>query len=287
MTTAESFVEVGEREIKKLPTLRGKTIVNLFYEPSTRTRISFELAGKRLSADIINFSEKASAAAKGESLKDTTRTLNAMNINAVIIRHPYPGAPYIVARNTRARVINAGDGCHEHPTQSLLDLFTIRKRLGYLKGLKAIIVGDIFHSRVARSNILAFKKMGMEVKVVAPPTLLPAQVEELGAESSYNLVEAVSEADIIYLLRMQTERQARAFIPSIREYVKYYGLNRTLLKKAKEDVLIMHPGPMIRGVEIESDLADIPQSTIVEQVTSGIAVRMAILYLILSGDESE
>lgn len=287
MTTAESFVEVGEREIKKLPTLRGKTIVNLFYEPSTRTRISFELAGKRLSADIINFSEKASAAAKGESLKDTTRTLNAMNINAVIIRHPYPGAPYIVARNTRARVINAGDGCHEHPTQSLLDLFTIRKRLGYLKGLKAIIVGDIFHSRVARSNILAFKKMGMEVKVVAPPTLLPAQVEELGAESSYNLVEAVSEADIIYLLRMQTERQARAFIPSIREYVKYYGLNRTLLKKAKEDVLIMHPGPMIRGVEIESDVADIPQSTIVEQVTSGIAVRMAILYLILSGDESE
>lgn len=287
MTTAESFVEVGEREIKKLPTLRGKTIVNLFYEPSTRTRISFELAGKRLSADIINFSEKASAAAKGESLKDTTRTLNAMNINAVIIRHPYPGAPYIVARNTRARVINAGDGCHEHPTQSLLDLFTIRKRLGYLKGLKAIIVGDIFHSRVARSNILAFKKMGMEVKVVAPPTLLPAQVEELGAESSYNLAEAVSEADIIYLLRMQTERQARAFIPSIREYVKYYGLNRTLLKKAKEDVLIMHPGPMIRGVEIESDLADIPQSTIVEQVTSGIAVRMAILYLILSGDESE
>lgn len=287
MTTAESFVEVGEREIKKLPTLRGKTIVNLFYEPSTRTRISFELAGKRLSADIINFSEKASAAAKGESLKDTTRTLNAMNINAVIIRHPYPGAPYIVARNTRARVINAGDGCHEHPTQSLLDLFTIRKRLGYLKGLKGIIVGDIFHSRVARSNILAFKKMGMEVKVVAPPTLLPAQVEKLGAECSYNLAEAVSEADIIYLLRMQTERQARAFIPSIREYVKYYGLNKTLLKKAKEDVLIMHPGPMTRGVEIESDLADIPQSTIVEQVTSGIAVRMAILYLILSGDESE
>ncbi|GFP24821.1 aspartate carbamoyltransferase catalytic subunit [Candidatus Hakubella thermalkaliphila] len=287
MTTAKSFVEVGEREIKKLPTLRGKTIVNLFYEPSTRTRISFELAGKRLSADIINFSEKASAAAKGESLKDTTRTLNAMNINAVVIRHPYPGSPYIVARNTRARVINAGDGCHEHPTQTLLDLFTIKKRLGYLKGLKAIIVGDIFHSRVARSNILAFKKMGMEVKVVAPPTLLPAQVEELGAECSYNLAEAVSEADIIYLLRMQTERQARAFIPSIREYVRYYGLNRTLLKKAKEDVLIMHPGPMTRGVEIESDLADIPQSTIVEQVTSGIAVRMAILYLILSGDESE
>lgn len=283
LQTARSFEEVSTRAIKKVPALRGRTMVNLFYEPSTRTRTSFELAGKRLSADVINISTKTSAVAKGESLKDMALTLQAMGIDMVVIRHSAAGAPHMIARWTDARVINAGDGAHEHPTQALLDLYTIHSKLGKLKDLHIAIVGDIAHSRVARSNILALTKMGAKVTLVSPPTLIPADISKMAVEVSYDFDKAIPRADVVYLLRLQLERQKESFFPSLREYTALFGLNKARLKKAKDDVLVMHPGPLNRGIEISSEVADIAQDVITEQVASGIAVRMAVLYLLFGG----
>lgn len=283
LQTARSFEEVSARTIKKVPTLRGRTIVNLFFEPSTRTRTSFELAGKRLSADIVNISSKASAIAKGECLKDMALTLQAMGVDVVVIRHSAAGAPHMFARWTDARVINAGDGAHEHPTQALLDLYTIQARLGKIRGLRVAIVGDIAHSRVARSNILALTKMGAQVTLVAPPTLVPLKIEELGVTVSSNLDEIIPQVDIIYLLRLQLERQKESFLPTLREYSRLFGLTEERMEKAKDNVLVMHPGPLNRGIEIASEVADKAEAIIAEQVTSGIAVRMAILYLLFGG----
>lgn len=285
LDTALSFKEVSKRTIKKVPALRGRTIVNLFLEPSTRTRTSFELAGKRLSADTVNFSAKSSALAKGESLKDTAETLEAMNADLVVMRHSASGSSHFLARTTHLSVVNAGDGSHEHPTQALLDLFTIQEKVGSLEGLKIAIVGDISHSRVARSNILAMNKMGAEVKVVGPPTLLPAEIEMMGAQVDYDLDDSIEWADVLYMLRIQLERQEESLFPSIREYAALFGLNKERIMRAKKDVLIMHPGPMNRGVEIASDVADLPQTLITEQVANGVAVRMAVLYLLLGGAE--
>ncbi len=285
LNTAESFKEVSTRAIKKVPTLRGRTIVNLFLEPSTRTRTSFELAGKRLSADVVNFAAEASSLVKGESLKDTAKALEAMNADLVVIRHSAAGAAHFLATITHLSVVNAGDGAHEHPTQALLDLFTIRDKLGRIEGLKIAIVGDIAHSRVARSNILALTKMGAEVTLVAPPTLIPVDIEEMGAAVSYNLDEVITDQDVIYLLRLQLERQNESLFPSLREYSLLYGLTKERLYQAKKDVLIMHPGPMNRGVEIASDVADMPQAVVTDQVANGLAVRMAVLYLLLGGAE--
>lgn len=285
LDTAESFKEVSARAIKKVPTLRGRTIVNLFLEPSTRTRTSFELAGKRLSADVVNFSAKASSLVKGESLKDTAKTLEAMNADLVVMRHSAAGAAHFLAQITHLSVVNAGDGAHEHPTQALLDLFTIRERVKNVEGLKVAIVGDIAHSRVARSNIFALTKMGVEVILVGPPTLMPLEVEDLGVKVSYSLDDAILDVDVIYLLRLQLERQSESLFPSLREYSNLFGLNRERLSRAKKDVLVMHPGPMNRGVEISSEVADLPQAVITEQVANGVAVRMAVLYLLLGGAE--
>jgi aspartate carbamoyltransferase catalytic subunit len=287
LNTAESFEEVLEREIKKVPTLRGKTIVNFFAEPSTRTRTSFELAAKRLSADVVNISGKGSALVKGESLVDTARTLESMHVDAVVVRHRAAGVPHLLSRMGNFSVINAGDGMHEHPTQALLDLYTVRKRFGSLRGLKMAIVGDILHSRVARSNIFAFTKMGVEVVLVAPYTLIPADVEALGIEVFPSLKEVLSEVDIIYLLRLQLERQEETFIPSLREYAEFYGLGIEELKNCKEGAVVMHPGPLNRGVEIRSEVADSPVSLVQAQVESGVAVRMAVLYLLLGGMKKE
>jgi aspartate carbamoyltransferase catalytic subunit len=287
LNTAESFEEVLEREIKKVPTLRGKTIVNFFAEPSTRTRTSFELAAKRLSADVVNISGKSSALVKGESLVDTARTLESMHVDAVVVRHRAAGVPHLLSRIGNFSVINAGDGMHEHPTQALLDLYTVRKRFGSLRGLKMAIVGDILHSRVARSNIFAFTKMGVEVVLVAPYTLIPADVEALGIEVFPSLKEVLSEVDIIYLLRLQLERQEETFIPSLREYAEFYGLGIEELKNCKEGAVVMHPGPLNRGVEIRSEVADSPVSLVQAQVESGVAVRMAVLYLLLGGMKKE
>ncbi|MCA1839561.1 MAG: aspartate carbamoyltransferase catalytic subunit [Actinobacteria bacterium] len=287
LRTAESFREVGTRQNKKVPTLRGRTVCNLFFEPSTRTRISFELAAKRLSADVINFTADAkTSVSKGESFKDTAMTLQAMGVDLIIIRHSSSGAPLRLSRWVEAGVINAGDGSHEHPTQALLDLFSIRERLGDLQGLRIGIVGDIVHSRVARSNVKAMTKMGAQVIAVGPPTLMPATIESWGAEVSTDLDEVLPKLDVVYLLRVQKERQDEQFFPSIREYSTYWGLNAKRVEMMKQDALIMHPGPMNRGVEISSDIADIPRSTITDQVTNGIAVRMAVLYLMLGGELS-
>lgn len=283
LQTARSFEEVSARTIKKVPALRGRTIVNLFFEPSTRTRTSFELAGKRLSADIVNISSQTSAIAKGECLKDMALTLQAMGVDVVVIRHSAAGAPHMFARWTDARVINAGDGAHEHPTQALLDLYTIQARLGKIRGLRVAIVGDIAHSRVARSNILALTKMGAQVTLVAPPTLVPLRIEELGVTVSSNLDEIIPQVDIIYLLRLQLERQKESFLPTLREYSRLFGLTEERMEKAKDNVLVMHPGPLNRGIEIASEVADKAEAIIAEQVTSGIAVRMAILYLLFGG----
>lgn len=283
LQTARSFEEVSARTIKKVPALRGRTIVNLFFEPSTRTRTSFELAGKRLSADIVNISSKTSAIAKGECLKDMALTLQAMGVDVVVIRHSAAGAPHIFARWTDARVINAGDGAHEHPTQALLDLYTMQARLGKIRGLRVAIVGDIAHSRVARSNILALTKMGAQVTLVAPSTLVPLRIEELGVTVSSNLDEIIPQVDIIYLLRLQLERQKESFLPTLREYSRLFGLTEERMEKAKDNVLVMHPGPLNRGIEIASEVADKAEAIIAEQVTSGIAVRMAILYLLFGG----
>jgi aspartate carbamoyltransferase catalytic subunit len=279
LDTAESFAEVGERPIKKVPTLRGKTVINLFFEASTRTRSSFEIAEKRLSADNLNFSTSGSALEKGESLIDTAMNLQAMAPDLVVIRHAYPGTPHMLAKRLKAGVINAGDGAHEHPTQALLDAFTIRRHKGKLAGLRIAIIGDIEHSRVVRSNIHLLKKMGATVVVGGPRTMMPAEIEAMGVEVAYTLDDAIRGADVIMMLRIQLERQGRLAFPSIREYFQLFGLTTERLEGAKEDVIVMHPGPMNRGVEISSELADGPYSVILEQVAHGVSVRMAVLYL--------
>ncbi len=283
LDATESFIEVSTREVKKVPTLRGKTIINLFYEPSTRTRTSFEIAGKRLSADVVNVSTSGSSVVKGESLKDTAMTLAAMAADVIVIRHPSSGAPHFLARHVPSAVINGGDGIHEHPTQALLDLFTIRQRKGSLAGLRVSIIGDIAHSRVARSNIFAMRAMGMDVRVCGPASLLPLQVESLGVCACTDLDVAICDADIIMVLRLQLERQEKGLIPSLREYSQLYGLTLKRLEQAKPDVLIMHPGPINRGVEIAPEVAEGPYSLILDQVANGVALRMALLYLLAGG----
>jgi aspartate carbamoyltransferase catalytic subunit len=285
LDTARSFKEVLERPIPKVPTLRGKTVANLFFEPSTRTRISFELAEKRLSADTVNLSASGSSVSKGENLKDTARNIEAMQIDMIVIRHHASGAPHFLARSLSCSVINAGDGMHEHPTQGLLDIFTIREYKKRIEGLKVVIVGDIAHSRVARSNIWGLSKLGARVVVCGPWTLMPLEIERLGVEVTSNIEEALESADVVNVLRMQLERQESSLFPTLREYAKCFGITRERLLTAKEDVLVMHPGPMNRGVEIAQDVADGPFSVILEQVTNGVAVRMAVLYL-LSGLEA-
>lgn len=286
LDTAESMKEVARRDIKKVPALRGKTVINLFYEPSTRTRTSFEIAGKWLSADVINVSTSASSVTKGESLKDTGLTLQAMHPDIVVIRHPAAGAAQFLAERLTASVINAGDGAHEHPSQALLDLFTIREKVGRLEGLKAAIIGDIAHSRVARSNIYGMQRMGMEVRIAGPRTMLPRFIERLGVEVFTNLDRAVADVDIIMMLRLQTERQQAGLFPSLREYSRLFGLTTERLKAAKPNALIMHPGPIHRGVEIAPDVADGPHSLILNQVENGLAVRMALLYLFAGGGQA-
>lgn len=286
LTTAESFREIGERPIKKVPTLRGKTVLNLFFEASTRTRSSFEIAEKRLSADNINFSTSGSALEKGESLVDTALNLQAMAPDLVVIRHGAPGVPHMLAKRIKAGVINAGDGAHEHPTQALLDAFTILQHKKKLAGLKVAIVGDIEHSRVVRSNIHLLTKMGAKVTVAGPRTLMPPDIEKMGVEVAYTLNDALRDADVVMMLRVQLERQGRMAFPSVREYFQLFGLTTERLAVAKDDVILMHPGPMNRGVEIASEVADGPYSVILEQVTHGVSVRMAILYL-LSGVHEE
>ncbi|MBM3875598.1 MAG: aspartate carbamoyltransferase catalytic subunit [Verrucomicrobia bacterium] len=283
LDTARAFKAVGERAIKKVPALRGKTVVNLFIEPSTRTRISFELAAMRLTADVINFSAEASSLKKGETLKDTARNLEAMNADIIIIRHSAAGAPHFLARFLKAGVVNAGDGAHEHPTQALLDAFTIREKKGRVEGLNVTILGDILYSRVARSNIWALLKLGARVTLCGPPTLVPPVFKQLGCEVTWDVNEAIRDADVINLLRIQHERQRRTTFPSIGEYASLFGLNRARMARTKDDVLIMHPGPINRGVEIDSETADGARSVILEQVTNGLAVRMAVLFLINGG----
>jgi aspartate carbamoyltransferase catalytic subunit len=278
---AESFAEVGRRDIKKVPTLRGRTIVSLFYESSTRTSSSFELAAKRLSADVVSLKAAGSAVDKGESLKDTIATLSAYDPAAIVIRHPHAGAAHLVAGWTAAAVVNAGDGKHEHPSQALLDVYTLRRRLSSLEGRRIWIVGDLLHSRVARSNLIAFQQMGAEVTVCGPPTLIPRGIEQLGCEVAYTL-DGLSEADVVYALRMQHERMSESYLPSIREYVARYQIDARRLGPRQ---LLMHPGPVNRGVELSGEVIDSPQSLIAEQVSSGLVVRMAILYELLAGGE--
>lgn len=281
LETAKSFKEVSSREVKKVPALRGKTVVSLFFEPSTRTRASFELAAKRLSADTINISANGSSLSKGETIVDTARNIEAMNVDAIIVRHSSSGVPKALADNLSASVINAGDGCRSHPTQALLDIFTIKEKLGKIEGLNIAIIGDILHSRVARSNIWGLTKLGAKVTVCGPTTLMPIGIEKLGVKVVYSLDEVLKSSDVLMLLRLQKERQKEQFLPSIREYAKMYGINALKLKKAKKDVLIMHPGPTNRGVELSAEVADGKYSVILDQVTNGVAIRMAILYLTL------
>jgi len=283
LDTAESMKEIATREIKKVPTLRGKTVVNLFYEPSTRTRTSFEIAGKWLSADVVNFSASGSSAAKGESLLDTAKNIEAMSPDVVVVRHSSSGTPQLLAEALRCAVVNAGDGAHEHPTQALLDLLTIREKKGHLEGLHAAIVGDIAHSRVARSNIHGMRKVGMTVTVAGPPTLIPPFVQELGVKVSHRLEQAIADVDVIMMLRLQQERMTSGLIPSLREYSRLWGLTLDKLAGARPDVLIMHPGPVNRGIELAPEVADGPYSVILDQVANGVAVRMAVLYLLAGG----
>ena len=285
LDTADELDRIAERPVKKLPTLRGRTVVNLFYEDSTRTRISFEAAAKRLSADVINFSAKGSSVAKGESLKDTALTLEAMGADAVVIRHGASGAPHRLAGWVRGSVVNAGDGAHEHPTQALLDAFTMRRRLGRLDGLRVTIVGDVLHSRVARSNVLLLSTLGAEVTLVAPPTLLPVAVGSWPCAVGYDLDAALPKADVVMMLRVQQERMNAAYFPTVREYSRRYGLDAARMALLPEHGIVMHPGPMNRGVEIAAEVADSVRSTIVEQVANGVSVRMAVLYLLLSGSD--
>ncbi|HEY5498486.1 MAG TPA: aspartate carbamoyltransferase catalytic subunit [Syntrophales bacterium] len=283
LDTADSFIEISTREIKKVPTLRGKTIINLFYEASTRTRTSFEIAGKRLSADTINISASTSSVVKGETLLDTARNLEAMNPDVIVIRHSAAGAPHMLAGMVKQSIINAGDGAHEHPTQALLDMMTIRAKKGHLENLNIAIVGDIAHSRVARSNIYGLKKMGAQVTVAGPATMIPRDIEQMGVTVHSSLDEAIKEVDVIMMLRIQIERQHQSIFPSLREYAQRFCLSKKNISLAKKDVLVMHPGPINRGVEISPDIADGPYSVILDQVTNGVAVRMALLYLLTGG----
>ncbi|MBA3368450.1 MAG: aspartate carbamoyltransferase catalytic subunit [Geodermatophilaceae bacterium] len=283
-TTTQIDAALAGREVKKLPTLRGRTVVNLFFEDSTRTRISFELAAKRLSADVINFAAKGSSVSKGESLKDTALTLEAMGADAIVCRHSASGAPHRLAEWVQGSVINAGDGTHEHPTQALLDAYTIRRRLGRLDGVRVTIVGDVLHSRVARSNVVLLDTLGAQVTLVAPPTLLPVGVGSWPVEVSYDLDAVLAKADVVMMLRVQQERMNASYFPSVREYSRRYGLDARRMALLPEDAIVMHPGPMNRGMEIAAEVADSVRSTIVEQVSNGLSVRMAVLYLLLGGD---
>jgi aspartate carbamoyltransferase catalytic subunit len=284
LDTARGFKAVGTRSIKTVPALRGKTVINLFVEPSTRTRISFELAAQRLTADVINFSADTSSLKKGESLRDTVRNLEAMNADILVIRHTAAGAPHFIARFLQTCVVNAGDGAHEHPTQALLDVFTIRERKGTLQDLKVTIMGDILFSRVARSNIWALRKLGAQVTLCGPPTLVPRIFEQMGCRVCWNVQEALRDADVVNLLRIQHERQRQTMFPGVGEYRAQFGLDRGRMAELKRDVLIMHPGPINRGVEIDADTADGERSVILEQVTNGLAIRMAVLYLVTGND---
>jgi len=284
LKSTKSFREILDRPIKKVPTLQGKTVVNLFFEPSTRTRISFELAEKRLSADSVNFSTSTSSVKKGETLLDTARNIEAMKIDMVVIRHQSPGAAHFLALNLDANIINAGDGAHEHPTQALLDMVTIAEHHKSFKGLKVGIVGDIAHSRVALSNIHGLRKMGAKITLCGPATLIPREVERLGVDICYNIDDLIADVDVLNVLRIQLERQDSGFFPSLREYHQYFGITRERLEKATKPITIMHPGPINRGVEISSDVADSEHSVILNQVTNGVAVRMAILYLLAGGE---
>ena len=287
LDSAESFLEISRREVKKVPLLTGKTIINLFFEASTRTRSSFELAAKRLSADITNFTKQSSAVMKGETLKDTVLNLEAMKTDAIIVRHAAAGVPYFISTFCTSHIINAGDGAHEHPTQALLDAFTIRQKKKSFSGLKVVIVGDILHSRVARSNISLLNTMGAHVVCVGPPPILPEEFKKFGVEVEYNLDRALEAADVVMMLRIQLERQQKNLFPSIREYRNLFSLTPKRFRRAKKNAFIMHPGPINRGVEISADLADSVKSVILKQVENGIAIRMAVLYLLLGGKEHE
>jgi aspartate carbamoyltransferase catalytic subunit len=280
LDTATTFREVLDRPIKKVPTLKGTTIVNLFYENSTRTRLSFELAEKRLSADTLNFSTSNSSTTKGETFKDTVRNIEAMKIDMIVVRHQSAGVPLYLTKISKASIINAGDGRHEHPTQALLDMYSIREKLGKLAGLKVCIVGDIAHSRVALSNIYGLISMGAKVSLCAPPTMLPRNIEQFGVKIYHDINKAVAENDVVNVLRIQLERDAGTTIPSLREYRNYFGINRDVIEKNNKDILILHPGPINRGVELSSEVADGPYQIILDQVTNGVAVRMAVLYLL-------
>ncbi len=279
LNVAESFKDVSTRSVKKVPALRGKTVVNLFFEPSTRTRTSFELAAKRLSADVLSFDVSSSSVSKGETIVDTAKNIEAMRVDCFIVRHFISGAPLIISQNVSSSVINAGDGCHEHPTQALLDLFTVKEKFGKIKGIRISIIGDILHSRVARSNIWGFKKLGAEVFVCGPPPLIPKEIEKMGAKITFDIEKAIENVDVVYLLRLQRERQKENFLSSLKEYSFLYGINEERYEKIKSKAFIMHPGPMNRGVEIKSEVAEKDKSLILQQVTNGIAVRMAVLYL--------
>jgi aspartate carbamoyltransferase catalytic subunit len=284
LETAASFVEISERPIKKVPMMRGLTVVNLFFEPSTRTRTSFELAEKRLSADTVNIAASTSSAVKGETLKDTAKNIEAMSIDMLVVRHSASGAPHFLASVLDCPVINAGDGAHEHPTQALLDLLTVKQKVGHFDGLHVGIVGDILHSRVARSNVWGFTKMGARVTLCGPPTLMPPGIDSMGAAVSHDLDALLPELDVLMILRIQTERLEQCFFPTLREYSDLFGVNGKRMKRARKDVIVMHPGPLNRGVEITPDVADGPNSVILNQVTYGVAVRMAVLYLLSGGE---
>jgi aspartate carbamoyltransferase catalytic subunit len=286
LSTARSFKEISERPIKKVPTLRGKTIINLFFESSTRTRLSFEIAAKRMSADTFNIAASTSSTTKGETLIDTARNLEAMRPDIIIIRHASSGAPLLLSRHINASIINAGDGAHEHPSQGLLDMMTIIEHKGKIDGLTIAIIGDIAHSRVARSDIIGFTRLGASVRVAGPATFMPSGIGQLGVRTCGSVAEAVDGADVVMALRIQHERLKDPLIPSLREYAAFFGVNRKLLERAKDDVLIMHPGPINRGVELTADVADGPGSVIMDQVTNGVAVRMALLYLVLGGEKN-
>ena len=286
LDNAKTFREVLDRPIPKVPSLRGMTAANLFFEPSTRTRLSFELAEKRLSADTVNFQTSGSSVSKGETLRDTARNIEAMGIHLVVVRHQASGAPHYLARHLEAGVINAGDGTHEHPTQGLLDIYTMREQRGRIAGLRVAIVGDVMHSRVARSNMWGLTKLGAEVVIAGPPTMMPAEVERFGVSVARSVDEAIEGADVVNILRIQLERQRAALYPSLREYARVYGVNAERIRRAKADVTVMHPGPMNRGVEIAQDVADGEHSVILQQVTNGVAVRMAVLYLLSRRDPS-
>lgn len=285
LNTAESFKEISTRPIKKVPTLRGKTIIHLFFEPSTRTRLSFEIAAKRMSADTFNISASTSSAQKGESLVDTAKNLAAMNPDIIVLRHSCSGSPHLLARHIGSSIINAGDGTHEHPSQGLLDLMTVREHKGKIEGLKIAIIGDILHSRVAHSNIIGFTKSGARVFVSGPATLMPAGLKKMGATFCPTVTEAVEDADVVMTLRIQKERQNESLVPTLREYAQFFGINKKTLRVAKPDAIIMHPGPINRGIELDPEVADGEYSVILDQVTNGVAIRMAMLYLILGGDK--